>query len=154
MVVVKLYMWPEGDPTREHFIAAGTLDLLGIVAERDDATDLPPRSRFYRFRAFKGVHFGGPTMEAIRAARGQLPSRDVWRQCFIGGHLPHSRGVWDVLGGAIRECLSQRLAPYRRLLQADVEHLRFRQAQPGLFTSGASTSHSSHPTTLYVHTQS
>jgi hypothetical protein len=105
MLVVKVCMWPGGDRARERVVSVAAIDLLGQANE--DRPDIGVRKgeRRYRVRLFKDVEFGGPD------ASGDLPAT-TWRTGRVRGHLPGRRGVWDLIGGALKVVLRDRLDDY------------------------------------------
>jgi hypothetical protein len=104
MLVVKVCMWPGGDRSKERVMSVAAIDLLGQA--NADQPDIGVRrgERRYRVRLFKDVEFGGPD------ATGDLV--DVWRSGRVRGHLPGRRGIWDLIGGALKVILKERLDDY------------------------------------------
>lgn len=101
-------MWPGGDRSRERVLSVGAIDFLAEA--NADRPDLGVRKgeRVYRVRLFKDVDFGGPTA----ASAEELRTAPVWKQTRVRGHMPGPRGVWDLLGGALKVILGHRLEPY------------------------------------------
>jgi hypothetical protein len=107
MLVVKICMWPGGDRRREKVLSVGALDCVGIAQKADPDQGVVAGERAYKVRLFKDTAFGGPD-----GAAG-LEHAPVWREGRIRGHIPGSRGTWDLVGGALRELLGERLRPYK-----------------------------------------
>ncbi len=114
MLVVKVYMWPGGDKTKERLQCQATLDCIGVANHDDDALGVREGERAYRVRLLKGVQFGGPNDDAdVRP--DLVPASKVWRQGIVRGHRPNgrpARGAWDIVGGALKVLLGNRLNPY------------------------------------------
>lgn len=104
MIVVTVQMWPQGAQDRARVLTVGTLALIG-QALRDEG-DVRKGERLYRVRLYKDTAFGGP--EEVPAEG----DRRVWREGWVRGHFPGPRGVWDLLGGALRHVLDSRIAGY------------------------------------------
>lgn len=114
MLVVKVYMWPGGDQDREHLVCQGTLDCQGVAAH-DDGT-VKKGERRYRVRLLKGTLFGGPG-DGDDVRPDNVPRSKVWKEAMVRGHRPDgrgsaARGVWDLVGGALKVILGRRLSPY------------------------------------------
>jgi len=125
MVVIKAFMWPNGDPSKEQFISAATLTCVGRLPEDDPSTGLAANTRLYRLTILKGESFGGPGLEALPTKARSPHHSDVWRKAHVGGHRPGRRGLWDVLGGALGSVLGGRLTDYRKLSAGDADRLSF-----------------------------
>ena len=135
MVVIKAFMWPGGDPSKEQFISAATLTCIGRIPDDDRPTGLIANTRLYRLTILKGVDFGGPGLESLPTTARSPHHTDVWRKTHVGGHQPGRRGLWDVLGGALQSALGGRLVDYRKLSKSDADRMSFtNQAQ--LFGGG------------------
>lgn len=102
MLLVKVYMLPNGLPDGKRLLTQATITCTGV---REDG-------RTYKARLFKDVQFGGPDDGVVEARVRPLPKRQVWRTVTIRGHQPGRRGVWDVLGAVLREALGTRLDDY------------------------------------------
>lgn len=107
MVVLRGYMWPQGRKEDQQLLSSATLTCLGVARADDPALGIQKGERAYRFRIFRDVAFGGPD-EAADLRTCPRP----WREGFIRGHRPGHRGLWDLLGGALRGALGARLTPY------------------------------------------
>jgi hypothetical protein len=106
MLVVKVCMWPAGDRTKERVLSVAALDCTGQAnADRPDI-GVRKGERRYRVRLFKDVEFGGPDGST------DLETAPVWRAGYVRGHIPGPRGVWDLVGGALKRILKDRLDPY------------------------------------------
>lgn len=104
MLVVRASMWPKGDATRAYDLAVGTWACVGQARRDDPALGVRAGERAYQVTLFKDVSFGGPA----------LPTRSggVWRSGNVRGHFAGARGVWDLVGGGLRELLGTRLRSY------------------------------------------
>lgn len=111
MLVVKIYMWPDGDWTRERLVSVGTFGLVNVAKNK---------VRTYHVRLLKEPRFGGPTDSAPPARISQPHPRSVWRQGIVTGHRPGPRGAWDLVGGALRVLLDRRLADYASARHCEV----------------------------------
>jgi hypothetical protein len=111
MLVVKVEMWPGGNPAQARTECIGLIDFQGQAKQDDPALGVKAGERAYRVRLLKMPQFGGP--DGSDPERIRNPSaRDVWRTGYVRGHLPGQRGAWDLLGGALRALLADRLLPY------------------------------------------
>tara|TARA_B100001989_G_scaffold240807_1_gene206193 strand:- start:749 stop:1207 length:459 start_codon:yes stop_codon:yes gene_type:complete len=108
VLLVKIYMVPEGDESRAHLLSQATIDLQGT---REDG-------RWYRARLLKAPRFGGPG-EGDPVRPHLVPEAQTFRSGWVGGHNPNIRGEWDLLGGALRALLGARLDPYRPVVPAE-----------------------------------
>jgi len=114
MLVVKVYLWPQGNHRQERLLSVMRIFNVGTTP-REDAPEIT--DRVYVVQILKdATHIPGG---AERLA-GPLPPRprEIWRSARIGGHVvgrpgPAARGVWDLVGGALKVILGRRLAPYR-----------------------------------------
>lgn len=112
MMVVKIYMWPGGDESRERLMAHATFSLLGVA--KHDEGDVKKGERIYLVQLLKDVDFGGPQEGGV-IRPDQVRKRDVWRDGIVRGHRPPispARGTWDLIGGALKALLGRRLDPY------------------------------------------
>ena len=107
MVVVKIYMWPGGDQSRERLLSQASIACIGEASQ--DQGDVRRGERAYRVRLFKDTSFRGPR-DGEDLAR--LPRSKVWREGTVRGHRPGQRGAWDLVGGALQVLLGRRLRPY------------------------------------------
>ena len=111
MIVVKVELWPKGDPSRARPVGLATVALLGQKHDGD---------RGYEVKLYKDLDFSGVKAEEyFSVERIQRPPKSaIWRRLFVGGHYPgtrrfkEGRGLWDLLGGAL-SLLGRRLATYR-----------------------------------------
>lgn len=113
MLIVQVSMTPGGDFSKLRTLAYATITNVGVA--REDRPDLGVKrgERAYRVRLFKDAEFGGPTtLDELRDCVSS--GRKVWREFGVRGHMPGPRGVWDLVGGALREGLGSRLNDYRR----------------------------------------
>ena len=106
MRVVRVYLWPRGDASKERVLSQATLALTEVD---------PSGRRSYDVRLWKDRAVGGPSASELREA----PASKIWRRGRVGGHLPGgrgaaARGVWDLVGGALRVLLAERLDGYVR----------------------------------------
>jgi hypothetical protein len=100
MLVLRVEMWPGGDVTKKRTIGLAALALQGVT---------PEGVRSYVVKLFKAPEFGGPaTDEAV------LSDPAVWRQGVVTGHVAGPRGTWDLIGGALKVLLSERLNSYKK----------------------------------------
>lgn len=100
MLVLRVEMWPGGDAAKKHTIGLAALALQGVT---------PEGVRSYAVKLFKAPEFGGPaTDEAL------LNTPAVWRQGFVTGHVAGPRGTWDLIGGALKVMLGERLNFYKK----------------------------------------
>ena len=107
MIVVKVCMWPEGDRSRERLLSLAAIDCIGVASVDIPAQGIVKGERAYRVRLFKDTDYGGPK-------EGQnLEAASVWRTGYVRGHMPGPRGVWDLLGGALKLVLGDRLSDYK-----------------------------------------
>lgn len=105
MVVVKVFMWPGGDESQERLMSVMTLACKGELKGE----------RRYEVRAFKDAAFlSDPQILEDPAALHRGAREHLWRTEVIRGHFPGPRGVWDLVGGALKVTLGDRLARYRR----------------------------------------
>lgn len=104
MIVTRIYMWPKGAREQARLLSTAALSCIG-QATRDEG-NVRQGERAYNVRLFKDVEFGGPTDST------DLQTAKVWRSDQIRGHMPGPRGVWDLLGGAMKVVLGNRLNPY------------------------------------------
>ncbi len=107
MVVVHLEMWPGGVESAKYTLGVAKLSLLGVATTDRADEDIIRGERVYHCTLYKDTAFGGPA--TISAAK---PSQ-VWRSGKVRGHLPGPRGIWDLLGGALKGVLGTRLQRYR-----------------------------------------
>lgn len=113
MIVVKVCMWPGGDPAHERVECIGLIDFQAQAKTDDASLGVRQGERAYRVRLLKMPQFGGPDgsdPERLRAPRAS----DVWREGYVRGHQPGPRGAWDLLGGALAVLLGSRLGGYVR----------------------------------------
>lgn len=113
MMVVKLEMWPKGDPQAAYSLGLASFTLRGL----NEAGE-----RTYRVLLHKMPRFGGPdhlkdpegaVRTVLEAAEGQPRAvRTVWKAGRVAGHTPGTLGTWDLIGGALRGLLGRRLGPY------------------------------------------
>lgn len=103
MLVAKFHMWPLGNEGQARFLGAAALDCIGRSGGE----------RRYRVRLLKMPEFKGPEEHELREALTRGLKKHIWREGFVRGHRPGPRGTWDLLGGSLRELLSERLASYR-----------------------------------------
>jgi len=108
MVVVKLCMWPGGRRADERVLSVATLTCLGEARADAPEQGIRKGERMYRIRVFKDVAFNGPDGST------DLAEAPVWREGIVRGHVPGRRGGWDLLGGALRLLLGDRLDDYKR----------------------------------------
>lgn len=106
MLVVKVEMWPGGDSTKARVMSVAAIDLLGQANADRPEIGVRKGERRYRVRLFKDTAFGGPD------ASGDLTNAPVWRGGRVRGHIAGRRGVWDLIGGAIKVLLRDRLDDY------------------------------------------
>jgi hypothetical protein len=112
MIVIKVCMWPQGDPSKERILSIGTLALVGVAKHDAPVAQVLKGERAYQVRLFKDTLFGGPDGSDPNRIRPAPLSRDVWRAGGVRGHMAGPRGAWDLLGGALGTLLGPRLAPY------------------------------------------
>ena len=113
MMVVKVYMWPGGDQTREWLMTQATFSLLGRALRDAPELGVVRGERSYRVQLLKDTSFGGPA-DGKDVRPRQLRKRDVWREILVRGHRPGgkgraARGVWDLVGGALGVMLGSRI---------------------------------------------
>lgn len=113
MIVVEVYMIPQGDHSEKHLISSAIINCIGQHREDGD--------RAYVARLMKDPEFGGPKDSAELAevtealSQGQEPAkRRVYKSTRIRGHKPGPRGVWDLIGGILKVLMGSRLKPYRK----------------------------------------
>jgi hypothetical protein len=120
MIVVKVYMWPHGDQSEERLLTQATIDFQGEA--KTDAPGVVRGERAYRVQLLKEVMFNGPREgDEIRPT---IVSREkVWKGGFVRGHLPGvgQRGTWDLIGGALKVLLGERLDRYQHTSKAELE---------------------------------
>ncbi len=110
MIAVEVWMWPGGSRARRHLLSVATLVCCGAR---------PDGERAYIVRLLKDATFGGPTTTETESAIRDPDARKVWRIGQIRGHYPGARGVWDLLGGALRQLVGDRLGSYTPLAPED-----------------------------------
>lgn len=114
MIVVKIYMWPFGDKSKERLLGQAAIDNRGVAREDDPERNIVRGERRYGVRIFKGERFGGPGDDVD--VSGKQPKRTVWKEGTVRGHRPRagrrSRGEWDLVGGALKVLLGNRLDDY------------------------------------------
>lgn len=115
MIVVKVFLWPGGYQEGERLISQATIALEGIDESAPDRQRRVRAERWYRVRLLKGVAFGGPKDGANLSRE---PRSKVWREGLVFGHSPGgkgaaARGEWDLIGGALKVLLGERLGTYR-----------------------------------------
>jgi len=105
MLVVKVYMWPQGDSTRERILTAAKFSLQG----RDPETG----ERCYKVEVLKDTSYTKSDWNDDGRIYAH-PKKDVWKGGFIRGHFPGlgKRGTWDLIGGALKVLLGRRLSNY------------------------------------------
>ena len=114
MIVVKVLLWPGGDPSQERVEGIGLIDFQGQARADDPASGVKKGERAYRVRLLKMPQFGGP--DGSDQGRVQHPAaHDIWREGYIRGHQPGPRGAWDLLGGALNVLLGSRLRDYKEI---------------------------------------
>lgn len=117
MIVVKVYMWPQGDETQARLLSQATIDFQFEAKADDEALGVRKGERAYRVTLLKDTQFGGPKDgDEIRPVL--VDSGKVWRNGRVRGHMPKAtgadaRGVWDLIGGALKVLLGNRLERYR-----------------------------------------
>lgn len=99
MLVIKAYMWPGGDAKGERYLSGMTLACVGATKDGE---------RAYRVEIMKDTNYGGPENVRPRAPH------QIWRGGDVRGHFPGRRGVWDLVGGALKALLHSRLDSYTR----------------------------------------
>lgn len=115
MVVVKVCLWPGGRADQEQVLSIATLTLLGQAVRDEPSLGVRRGERAYRVLLFKGPEFGGPaeaTEDVLRRA-SVLGRGAIWKGGGVRGHFPGPRGAWDLLGGALRGLLVDRIQGYR-----------------------------------------
>lgn len=123
MLVVKVYLWPRGDKRRETLLCQATLDLQGQAQHDVPELGVVEGERRYQVQLLKGTQFGGPGAGAD-VNPGLLKKSAVWKRGMVRGHRPGgrgraARGVWDLLGGALKVLLGDRLEPYVEVEDVD-----------------------------------
>lgn len=102
MIVVKVFMWPGGDSSRERLLEQATISLdLGTRAEDELAG--------YTVVLQKAPRFGGPDEpDPTQSVRGY-----AWKRGRVEGFPRKSKvyGVWDLLRGALNVTLKGRWEP-------------------------------------------
>lgn len=106
MLVAHFVMWPGGNRDRAYPLSLATFTLVGVAREDAPALGVRKGERAYDVRLFKDVQFGGPD------GTGSLERAPIWRRGSVRGHVPGTRGVTDLVGGALKNLLGPRLAPY------------------------------------------
>lgn len=107
MIVVRVYMRPGGDEKQERLLSTATFACVGQATEDVPALGVRKGERVYRVRLLKDAEFGGPKTD-----QDDVHLAQVWREDTVRGHMPGPRGVWDLVGGALRVMLGSRLSPY------------------------------------------
>lgn len=115
MVVVKVYLWPQGDQAQEELLGQATLSCVGEAKRDDPARGVLKGERAYDVQILKAPRYGGP--DDGDDVRPSNTKGKVWRSGRVRGHLPrgpgrHSRGEWDLIGGALKVLLGGRLRTY------------------------------------------
>lgn len=115
MLVIKIELWPMGREDRKRLWAQGVIDCIGVAKRDDPELGVKKGERAYRVRLLKAPRFKGPKENEVH----DVPKSKVWREGFVRGHIPTkpgrgSRGEWDLLGGALKVLLGNRLADYVR----------------------------------------
>lgn len=106
MVVIKALMYPQGHKSGAYTLGIASLTCLA-QARRDDPTlNVTSGERVYDVKLFKAPEFNGPTEE---------PEGSIWKRGVIRGHQPTYRGVWDLLGGSLKQILRSRIDKYREV---------------------------------------
>lgn len=111
MIVVKVEMWPGGDPAQARTECIGLVDFQGRATRDEPTLGVRKGERAYRVRLLKMPAFGGPDGSDPERLRRPRPS-DVWREGTVRGHMPGPRGAWDLLGGVLKVLLGARLKDY------------------------------------------
>ena len=108
MIVVKIEMWPKGDASKARVLSIATLARIGVAKAAVGVTRVGERA--YTVRLLRDVEFGGPDGSDPVALRAGT----VWREGSVRGHTPGvgQRGTWDLLGGALKVLLGNRLNQY------------------------------------------
>ncbi len=105
MILVQVFMVPQGTGPRR-LLTQATLSCVGEATRDLPEAGVTKGSRAYRVVLHKDTAFGGPGEDAdLRGAR-------PWKTGTVVGHRPGPRGVWDLLGGALRAVLGSRLDGY------------------------------------------
>lgn len=116
MMVVKVYMWPGGEQEQEYLLAQSTFVCLGEARRDCPARGILEGERAYDVAVLKGPRFGGPE-DGADVRPSAIAPRQVWREGRVRGHHPrgpgrHSRGEWDLIGGALKVLLGRRIRTY------------------------------------------
>lgn len=105
MILIQVFMVPQGTGPRR-LLTQATLSCVGEATRDLPEAGVTKGSRAYRVVLHKDTAFGGPGEDAdLRGAR-------PWKTGTVVGHRPGPRGVWDLLGGALRAVLGSRLDGY------------------------------------------
>lgn len=118
MLVVKVEMWPNGDPSKARVLSAATFALEGIQRAAEAGGGVV---RSHAVKILKDADFipGGGARFSDSQVYQAPTQRDVWKEGRITGHItgrqgPHARGTWDLIGGALKVILGHRLDSYQK----------------------------------------
>lgn len=116
MVVLRAEVWPQGDATKARSLGIATLALVEVMPTGERAYDV----RFWKAPTAGGLDVGCGELSAdvVEAIISPRPTA-IWRRGQVRGHWPLRLGVWDVIGGAAKVLLGDRLTDYRRRLVRD-----------------------------------
>lgn len=111
MIVVRFEMWPDEDHTKAINIGLASFKLrVNHAGERS-----------FDVTFFKLPDHGGPDAgvgvvrpEVATAIKARNP-RDVWQKMAVRGHFPARLGIFDLVCGAGKVILGDRLGSYRQV---------------------------------------
>ena len=120
MIVVKVYMWPHGDQAEERLLTQATIDFQGEA--KQDGDGIVRGERAYRVQLLKETMFNGPR-EGDEIRPSIVSGEKVWKGGFVRGHFPGvgKRGTWDLIGGALKVLLGERLDRYQHTSKVELE---------------------------------
>jgi len=144
MLVVRVEMWPLGDPKRARTLSMASFTLVGAqpvfrpgqTTHTDDGSvclhisaeacgrehQVGRVERTHEVRLLKNSQFiqGGHERFEDPAVLLDPRGRDIWKAGTVTGHNTggsgrDARGAWDLIGGGLGAVLGARLDGYRRL---------------------------------------
>jgi hypothetical protein len=88
MIVIKLEMWPKGDPSRARSLGVGTISNVGGTTDTGD----------YEVRLFKSAEYARTAETRPLEERLRRPlAKETWKRGAVHAFPRHVLGPWDLL---------------------------------------------------------
>ena len=99
MLVIRIEMWPKGNPTRARSLGVATIANVGGSSEKAD----------YECRLFKAPEYSKQAeTRPLHVMLTRPTARETWRKGRVGGFPRLRLGPWDLLFRALGALISDR----------------------------------------------